>query len=476
MGFISVIIFFGNFFSFLGGSISIFHSGIPGLFESISFKNLVEFTRANYSIFSLIINLGIFIYLYIQETKTNKLFLLCIFLLIFPQILGLLSNKIVYNYFNIQSLTTMIFMISAALNIVNLFKLQSSIFFKYIFIIPFFILFIQLYLFFHQNSFFNIQYGGFYLDFILFGEKYTLYFNSNGLGRSTSLIYAFCIFYFFESKNNIIKITFYILAFLSIFIVINLSGRFNILMVIVLNIIIYLYYKKIIIEKWYFTFLTVILLTISFNYYKSLQKNVYLEQIKNEKEHDISHNIKHNYQAFLKNNKLLRESNNVTDNEVGSDIPLQIKENSFFRKIDNLSTGRLSKWIYIFINNEKFIFGHGPNMDRIFFRETVKKRLGSAPVSIIGSDDAASGIAYQYISGGAVGLISLFVFYILLIKEYFRNIFKRPQTTNEKIFITLFIVFSMRIIFENGFIIFGIDYLFAIISIYLLTNKYSQKN
>ena len=30
------------------------------------------------------------------------------------------------------------------------------------------------------------------------------------------------------------------------------------------------------------------------------------------------------------------------------DIPLQIKENSFFRKIDNLSTGRLSKWIYIY--------------------------------------------------------------------------------------------------------------------------------
>ena len=28
--------------------------------------------------------------------------------------------------------------------------------------------------------------------------------------------------------------------------------------------------------------------------------------------------------------------------------------------------------IYIFINNEKFIFGHGPNMDRIFL-ETVKK-------------------------------------------------------------------------------------------------------
>ena len=144
-------------------------------------------------------------------------------------------------------------------------------------------------------------------------------------------------------------------------------------MVIVLNIIIYLYYKKIIIEKWYFTFLTVILLTISFNYYKNLQKNVYLEQIKNEKEHDISHNIKHNYQAFLKNNKLLRESNNVTDNEVGSDIPLQIKENSFFRKIDNLSTGRLSKWIYIFINNEKFIFGHGPNMDRIFLERQLKK-------------------------------------------------------------------------------------------------------
>ena len=46
----------------------------------------------------------------------------------------------------------------------------------------------------------------------------------------------------------------------------------------------------------------------------------------------IFHNIKHNYQAFLKNNKLLRESNNVTDNEVGSDIPLQIKENSFLEK------------------------------------------------------------------------------------------------------------------------------------------------
>ena len=63
LGFISVIIFL-EIFSFLGESISIFHSGIPGLFESISFKNLVEFTRANYSIFSLIINLEFYLLIY----------------------------------------------------------------------------------------------------------------------------------------------------------------------------------------------------------------------------------------------------------------------------------------------------------------------------------------------------------------------------------------------------------------------------
>ena len=69
----------------------------------------------------------------------------------------------------------MIFMISAALNIVNLFKLQSSIFLS-IFLLFHFLFYSYNYIFFHQNSFFNIQYGGFYLDFILFGENiiYTL--------------------------------------------------------------------------------------------------------------------------------------------------------------------------------------------------------------------------------------------------------------------------------------------------------------
>ena len=116
----------------------------------------------------------------------------------------------------------MIFMISAALNIVNLLNYKVR-FFLSIFLLFHFLFYSYNYIFFSSKFLFNIQYGGFYLDFILFGEKYTLYFNSNGLGRSTSLIYVL-YFYFFESKNNIIKITFYILAFLSIFIVINLSG------------------------------------------------------------------------------------------------------------------------------------------------------------------------------------------------------------------------------------------------------------
>ena len=94
-------------------------------------------------------------------------------------------------------------------------------------------------------------------------------------------------------------------------------------MVIVLNIIIYLYYKKIIIEKWYFTFLTVILLTISL-IFKFAKK--YTDKLKT-KEHDISHNIKQIINIF-KNNKLLRAAN-VTDNEVVQIFI--VKENLFLK-------------------------------------------------------------------------------------------------------------------------------------------------
>lgn len=558
MGLISVLIFFGNFFSFLGGSITIFHSGLSNFTNEISLNNLVDFLRSNYSIISLLINLIITFFLIWKKFKFNKLFIFCLSVLFMPQIISMLINKLLYDYFNFQSFTTIIYMLSAAICIINIFTLRNSIYFKYIFIVPFLALFFQLLIFFYHYSFFEIQYGGYNFEIIFGGKVYSLYFNSNGLGRSTTLIYAFSIFHFFNSDTKFKKIFYYIISFFTLFVVFNLSGRFNTLMILLLNFIVFIYYYKTIfkLKNFIFFIFSIFLIVLCVNLYKNYQKEQFTNKINTLPDPKVQE-IENDFQAFKTNNSFIRTKpisvevseiellnikqkiniaviikklkldkslikklrinnikkyNDLKDinkkniskiqnidesivkilinevNQIEKDFNLNkkidkeyidilmknriLELSKTYSLLNNLSTGRIGKWNFVYKFHDKQIIGYGPNMDRIFFSKSIKID-NQRPIikTIIGANDAASGIVYQYISSGLIGLIGIIIFYLIIIINFINKKLYLEKSVSERIFISIFILLTLRIIFENSYMIFGIDYLFMIIGLQVLTKK-----
>ena len=549
----------------MGGSITIFHSGLSNFTNEISLNDLVDFLRSNYSIISLLINIIITFFLIWKKFKFNKLFIFCLSILFMPQIISMLINKLFYDFFNIQSFTTITYMLSAAICIINIFTLRNSIYFKYIFIVPFLALFFQLLIFFYHYSFFEIQYGGYNFEITFGGKVYSLYFNSNGLGRSTTLIYAFSIFYFFNSDTKFKKIFYYIISFFTLFVVFNLSGRFNTLMILLLNFVVFIYYYKTIfkLKNFIFFIFSIFLIVLCVNLYKNNQKEQYKEEIINTKGSAAEKKLENEYQSFKINNTFIRtkptsvretdlellilksritiakiieklkldrsltmklrknniktynDLKNINEKNISkiqnintlffideSILKILIKEvnrieenfnlNEVIDKeyidilmkdgnlelsktydfLNNLSTGRISKWNFIYKFHNKKIIGYGPNMDRIFFSENISFN-DQKPVSksIIGANDAASGIVYQYVSSGLIGLIGIIIFYLIIIINFINKKLYLEKSVNERIFISIFILLTLRIIFENSYMIFGIDYLFMIIGLQVLTKK-----
>ena len=90
---IAIIIYFGNFFAFLGGSITLFDiNQINQLSKNLSFINILDFLRVNYSILGLTANIIIFIIvLKFNKVEYINVFSITLLLLFIPQILSFLN-------------------------------------------------------------------------------------------------------------------------------------------------------------------------------------------------------------------------------------------------------------------------------------------------------------------------------------------------------------------------------------------------
>jgi O-antigen ligase len=139
------------------------------------------------------------------------------------------------------------------------------------------------------------------------------------------------------------------------------------------------------------------------------------------------------------------------------------------------STGRTELWLIGFNEfSKKKIFGYGPQADRIILSEYYKKKEGN--INPYGNN-ISNGLMYTFLSGGYFSVllfISLYVINIIYILKYikkFKNITHLP-TQLSFVYIILFLV---RSLFENSFAVWGIDYMFLLISMgiinYQLTNK-----
>lgn len=452
---ISLILFIGNFFTFLGGSLDFFrYSTLKNLYDNYNFYNLVEFFRTNYSAFTLIINIFFLITVSkIKFSKKEKVVAMIILLIFLPQLIGFFNNLITYKNFNTQSLTTMVQIINVAVNLIIISLIIDEKKLKYFYILILFALFFQFIIFFSNYTIFEIQYGGYELE-ISFGElSKKLYFNSNGLGRTATIFYIFFVIFFFETKYNHLKYFNLIFAIIFLIFIILLSGRFNSLALIITNIAVFFLYKKIFIKNWKKTFLVICFVVFS------------VENISNFKENNLFKDYTYDQiKTYKVNNKILRNitSSNLNRDEINTDdiiVKEFINQNKSLKALNNISTGRIAKWLYILRNNDKIFLGSGPNLDRSFFEKKIDFK---------GASDAASGIMYQYISSGILGVICLIFFYY---KFYF--IIKNLKFNNNyryiyNISLLIFIILSFRICFEIGYTIFGIDLLLFLVSIVML--------
>ena len=476
---ISIMMYFANFFTFLSGTINIFNS-YDTLNLNMSLDSVIFFFRSNYSVITLFINSIFFLIIFRENNYYNYFLFTILSLLYIPQIFGFISNTFFYNSYNVQSFTTLLFTFSAILNIINIFSLPKYKFTKLIMFIPIFALIFQFVIYFSKYSIWEIQYGGFTFNIKLFNKVYEVYFNSNGLGRTATIFYAFSIFYLFSVKSKAKIILFYSISFILSFFILSLAGRFNTLGLIFLNIFVIIFNFQKIKNNWHITLLSILILIFLVNGYKELQRErLYEENIKLKKTEDISSIIK----AHKTNNSIIRQTpSNVMNTEleryISNNIFLQEEEvidksniYKIYSKLNNLSTGRLSKWFFIATTNNRYLFGFGPNMDRVFFEKSIIKVIDKKPIDLIGANDSASGIMYQYISSGLIGIVGLVIFLIITFFNIIKN-FKTYKSTIDRIYIAIFFLITFRVIFENGYIIYGIDFLVFLIAI---SNIYQKK-
>ena len=92
------------------------------------------------------------------------------------------------------------------------------------------------------------------------------------------------------------------------------------------------------------------------------------------------------------------------------------------------------------------------------------------PDAISWSTSVSNGLLYSYLSGGIVSLLLIISIYIIIIKEVYIAVFinKLFSKNVEKELVSIFclIYLCFRSLYENGFTVFGSDYVFLIITFY----------
>ena len=163
---------------------------------------------------------------------------------------------------------------------------------------------------------------------------------------------------------------------------------------------------------------------------------------------------------LLAKSKVFIPNNLIKDNLLKDILDNLIKDN-----LDNISTGRLDKWKIVSIHmiNSKIkniLFGNGPEFDR----KIINKE----------GNDAANGLIYLLLCGGLFGLFSFFI----IIKKYLKiilNAFVNKKNLDNDVYlcfsICCIISLSLRSLVENGFFVYGVDFLLIVSSFFYTVKK-----
>ena len=288
------------------------------------------------------------------------------------------------------------------------------------------------------NLYFKTKYQLNFLDF-------NISTNVNGISRMLAIISIFitCNYFIKIKKKNIIL---FIFLFIINFFIMTMESRQGLVLISIQLFFIIFYYsqkKKLIKTMFkYFLLLIIIPMCLSFIY-----KN----------------NVKTNRLVFLQGGILINNLSNFDNNNLSNLDNLDNLDN--LNNLDNILTGRFYKWTTItthIINSKikNILFGNGPEFDRKIISQT--------------GNDAANGLIYLLLCGGLIGLFSFFI----IIKKYLKiilNAFYYKKNLKNDIYlcfsICCIISLSLRSLVENGFFIYGVDFLLVTSSFFYTVKK-----
>ena len=125
---------------------------------------------------------------------------------------------------------------------------------------------------------------------------------------------------------------------------------------------------------------------------------------------------------------------------------------------ESFTSYRFEDWKFLIKSNKNYLLGNGTQADRYLINQS-----------------ASNSLIYFYSSSGMVGVFLFILIYLTLLKKTKIIIFNlknsKPKNKN-LIFSTMIItILSIRSLVESSFAVFGVDYIFFIISLYVIANE-----
>ena len=136
------------------------------------------------------------------------------------------------------------------------------------------------------------------------------------------------------------------------------------------------------------------------------------------------------------------------------------------------SSGRLQLWKTSLNKYEmNRFFGYGPQADRLLISTSLAQKYGN---------NVSNGFIYAFLCSGYLGIFSfiilnLLIYYSLIMIVFKKKIFQQKRKFIEKLSTIYLIFFCLRIVFENSYAVFSIDFLITSLSSFIVIN-YLEKS
>ena len=269
-----------------------------------------------------------------------------------------------------------------------------------------------------------------------------------GISRMLGLVLLFIFsLYICNSKNKFIyNFIFLLIIFLISFLIYGMQSKGSYISILLLIFYYIIFFKDKIKKKLFMIFIILIIPILSFETIIKIKFNT----INKEANDKIIIN------RFLSDNSIIINGEEIKD----------------------YTTGRFEIWKRAFkiIVDENIIFGKGPQADRLILKS---ENFDPKKPRHFYDSNSSNGLIYSYLCAGIIGLLFILSIYLLIIYEIYKSIFINKAfiyKNSYSIFSILTLSFlTTRTIYENGFTLFGVDFIFTIISYFILKRLNGKK-